>query len=69
MFWDLTAPFGPDTHQTWLPYDFAWLAKCDALLRLPGESVGADREIEEARRLGIPIFYGIAGLRRHYGLD
>ncbi len=41
----------------WLEYDFTWLALCDALVRLPGESEGSDREVGEARRVGIPVFY------------
>ena len=36
--------------------DFAWLQVCDALLRLPGASVGADMEEAEARRLELPVF-------------
>jgi len=54
----------PDLHyEDWLAYDFNWLAKCDAVLRLPGESNGADREVIEAGRLGILVFYveGAAG--------
>ena len=43
----------------WLAQDFAWLAVCDALLRLPGDSKGADLEEIEAKRLGIPIFYSL----------
>lgn len=31
-------------------------------LRLPGESSGADREEEFARKLGIPVFYSISEL-------
>ncbi len=30
--------------------------KCDALYRVPGESSGADREVELARKLRIPVF-------------
>jgi hypothetical protein len=32
------------------------LARCDALLRLPGESPGADREVKRARELWIPVY-------------
>lgn len=43
--------------EEWLEYDFAWLALCDALVRLSGESEGSDREVAEAWRLGIPVFW------------
>ena len=32
------------------------LAHCDAVLRLPGESTGADQDVAIARRLGIPVY-------------
>lgn len=47
----------PRTYEEWLALDMAWLAKCDALLRLPGESPGADREVAFAVARGIPVFY------------
>jgi len=37
--------------------DFFWLSRCDALLRLPGDSNGADQEVVEAERLSMPIFW------------
>jgi hypothetical protein len=33
------------------------LERCDAVLRIPGESTGADQDVEIARRRGLPIFY------------
>jgi hypothetical protein len=48
----------------WLRMDLEWLAVCDALLRLPGESQGADAEVERAKSLRIPVFYEIATLLR-----
>lgn len=47
------------SHDEWLAVDLAWVAAADAVLRLPGESVGADREVAEAERLGIPVFHSI----------
>jgi hypothetical protein len=32
------------------------VGRCDAVLRLPGDSLGADLECAEARRLGVPVF-------------
>lgn len=39
-----------------------WVAAADALLRLPGESTGADREVWEARLRNIPVFESVAGV-------
>ena len=36
--WHMIAPVGYDA---WLAFDFAWIARCDALVRLPGDSAGA----------------------------
>ncbi|MDK1375648.1 MULTISPECIES: DUF4406 domain-containing protein [unclassified Sinorhizobium] len=33
------------------------LALCDAVLRLPGESKGADNDVRIARERGIPVYY------------
>jgi hypothetical protein len=40
----------------WLALDLGHLERCDAVLRLPGQSVGADIEVERAHALGIPVF-------------
>lgn len=54
--WDVISP---KSYEDWMEYDMAWLAQCDCLLRLPGESLGADREVEFARERGIPVFHSI----------
>lgn len=53
VVWDLVYPH---THAEWLEWCLAWLERCDAVLRLPGESVGADMEAERAEELGLPVF-------------
>lgn len=58
-FWNIISP---KTHSDWLAYDFAWLEKCDCVLRMPGLSIGADAEVRHARELGIPVFYTLAEL-------
>lgn len=50
-------------YETWLECDFSWIRVCDALLRLPGESPGADREVALAEALGIPVFHSISELK------
>jgi hypothetical protein len=51
-FWQMHYPH---PYQEWMDLDFEWLRACDAVLRLYGESVGADREVQEASRLGIKV--------------
>jgi hypothetical protein len=46
----------PHEENFWYDYDLVWLAKCDAILRLPGFSKGADREMAMAKQWGIPEF-------------
>ncbi|HVS92827.1 MAG TPA: hypothetical protein VHE59_12375 [Mucilaginibacter sp.] len=41
------------------------IAKCDAILRIPGESKGADQDIEVARRLGIRVCYSLEEILRN----
>jgi hypothetical protein len=36
-----------------------WVSVADAVLRLPGTSPGADREVALALSLGIPVYYDI----------
>jgi hypothetical protein len=52
----------PHEYQDWLDYDNEWVKLCNAVLRLPGESSGADGEEELARALEIPVFYSIEDL-------
>lgn len=50
-------------YEEWMALDFALLDRCGALLRLPGHSPGADREVAHALSRGIPVFDSIAALR------
>jgi hypothetical protein len=56
LLWHLVSPRPPDF---WYEYDLRILERCDAILRVPGESIGADREVQVARESGIPIFYSV----------
>jgi len=58
-FWHFISP---KTHREWLEIDKAILERCDALLRLEGESAGADEEVNHARQLGIDIYWSIKDL-------
>ena len=53
-FWHMLYPHA---YEKWLEHDFAILSKCDALLRYPGLSSGADREVAHAKLLKIPVFH------------
>jgi hypothetical protein len=55
-FWHLTFP---RPYEFWCELDNAFLPHCDILLRLPGESAGADREVALAHKLRIPVVCGI----------
>lgn len=48
----------PQPYETWMRLCLAYVRKSDKVLRLPGTSPGADREVEEAQRHGIPVFFG-----------
>jgi hypothetical protein len=48
------------SYEHWMAYDFEWLAPCVAVLRLPGHSPGADREVAVARGNGMPVFHSVA---------
>lgn len=59
MLWHLLRPHGD---LFWRGYDLEWLRCCDAVLRLPGESVGADGEVHMAKVCGIPVYESVAEL-------
>lgn len=46
----------PHTYEEWMEYDFEILSRCDLLVRIPGESKGADREWNFAKLNNIPVF-------------
>jgi hypothetical protein len=55
----------PRPYEDWIAYDLVWVAACDCLLRLPGHSPGADREVAFALANGIPVFRGLAEFEAH----
>jgi len=56
----------PQPYETWMKIDIEWLSVCHALLRLPGKSYGAEKEVEFARENEIPVFYTIEQLKEYY---
>jgi nucleoside 2-deoxyribosyltransferase len=57
--WHLVSP---KPLEDWYRIDIEWLAKCDALIRLPGKSDGADAEIKYALEAGIPVYFHLEHL-------
>ena len=55
-FWGMVCP---REYEEWITLDFVWIRCCDALIRLPGESLGADREVVWAQHWNIPVFEGV----------
>jgi len=52
LLWHTVVP-RPERH--WLDYDLHLLRACDAIVRLPGYSAGADGEMAEAERIGLTV--------------
>jgi hypothetical protein len=57
-FWHM---FFPHPYPFWMDMDREWLLVCDAVLRIPGESSGADDEVDLARVRRIPVFTAKGG--------
>ena len=49
----------PQEYSFWMRQDEEWLKVCDAILRLPGESAGADYEMKLAQELGLQVYYSV----------
>ena len=64
-FWHLLFP---RPYEFWLALDNEFLPCCAAVLRLPGESNGADKEVALAQRLGLPVFTSVRELCAHFGV-
>lgn len=54
--------FYPRSYEEWMEYLLEWVLTCDVVYRLPGESPGADREVELAKQYGIPVCYSLGWL-------
>lgn len=64
-FWDLVTP---RPYAFWIKLDKEFLPCCSAVLRIPGESLGADYETTFAEERGIPVFHAIEELCKHFGM-
>lgn len=52
----------PHPYEFWTDMDMEWVMRSDAVLRLPGESSGADKEVTFAMDCHIPVFHSIQEL-------
>jgi hypothetical protein len=62
-FWHMLFP---RPYEFWLDLDNQFLPFCEAVLRIPGPSSGADKEVQLAQRLMIPVFTDIDALLKHF---
>jgi hypothetical protein len=54
--------FDPLAEQVMYPTAQRLLDHCDAVLRLPGASVGADQDVAIAQSRGLPVYYRLEDL-------
>lgn len=59
MLWHLISP---RPVSFWYGYNLLWLDECDAVLRIPGPSDGADNEVREAERIGLLVYHSVEDL-------
>ncbi|MFG3246341.1 DUF4406 domain-containing protein [Streptomyces sp. NPDC048187] len=54
-----SGPTDPLAEEVLYPTAERLLARCDAVLRLPGDSAGADQDVALARRRGLPVYHDV----------
>lgn len=54
----------PRPYDDWTSLDLDWVLGCDVVLRLSGESNGADGEVAFAKKHSIPVVYSIEELTK-----
>lgn len=59
-----SGPNDPLAEQVMYPTAQRLLQHCDAVLRLPGESQGADQDVAIARERGIPVYTSLEEIPR-----
>ena len=65
VFCIATAMGNPEmNYADWMRISLAWVGVADAVLRLPGESLGSEMEVAEANRRGVPVFYAVEDVIR-----
>ena len=59
-------PFMDASHADWIDVDIPWVRSAKAVLRLLGDSRGADREVAAATAAGVPVFAHVRELHEHF---
>lgn len=59
-----TGPTDPLAAEVMYPTAHRLLQHCDAVLRLPGESRGADQDVAIAEERGIPVYHSLEEIPR-----
>lgn len=54
------SPLAPFAEQVMYPTAERLLRHCDAVLRLPGASTGADQDVAIARERGLPVYFDVS---------
>ena len=57
-------PLDPLAEQLMYPTAERLLQHCDGVLRLPGQSAGADQDVATAERLGLPVYHDVGEIPR-----
>lgn len=55
----------PRPYEDWIAQCLQWVAACDMMVRFPGESSGADREVLRACELGKIVCYSLEQLKAY----
>lgn len=58
-FIDQAGVDGTESWERWLQSDCSWISVADVVLRLPGASRGADREVAFAQERGILVLHSL----------
>jgi hypothetical protein len=54
----------PHSYKFWMELDLEWILRSDCVLRMPGDSNGADMEVEFALQNNIPVYLSIDELEK-----
>jgi len=57
LYFSWEAQYPRDDQEFWMGQCLQWVSACDCVLRIPGESAGADREVMFASDNGIPVYH------------
>lgn len=60
LLWHMVAP--QEDVEYWYAFDLNAIDHADVLLRMEGRSTGADREVEYAESVGVPVVYSFGEL-------